>query len=157
MLFPTISSFDTTEAHSFVIVPLPLLDRLIINSNRFLQPGGALHPHLAFRARTADVVPAWSQVRILPRSPVCGLWFVICGLRSAAYGLLLNVACWVVLSFESRPFLLYVHVSFSLSRGCLSTFSLSSRVSLKFLCTVPIICRPARINYGRQTFVDHSV
>ena len=147
MLFPTISSFDTTEAHSFVIVPLPLLDRLIINSNRFLQPGGMLHPHLAFRAGTADVVPAWSQVLILPRSPVCGLWFVICGLRSAAYGLLLNVACWVVLSFESRPFLLYVHVS----------FSLSSRVSLKFLCTVPIICRPARINYGRQTFVDHSV
>src|SRR5712664_175064 len=84
MLFPTISSFDTTEAHSFVIVPLPLLDRLIINSNRFLQPGVVLHPHLAFRAGT---VPAWSQVRILPRSPVCGLWSAVCGLRSAVCGL----------------------------------------------------------------------
>jgi len=154
MLFPTISSFDTTEAHSFVIVPLPLLDRLIINSNRFLQPGVVLHPHLAFRAGT---VPAWSQVRILPRSPVCGLWSAVCGLPPTVYSWIPFVACWVVLSFESRPFLLCVHVSFSLSRGCLSTFSLSSRVSLKFLCTVPIICRPARINYGRQTFVDHSV
>ena len=64
---------------------------------------------------------------------VCGLWFVVCGLRSAAYGLLLNTLCCLQGGFKFRIA--------TLSALCSCFFLSLSPLSVNFLSLFPCVLK----------------
>src|SRR5712664_2723504 len=64
---------------------------------------------------------------------MCGLWFVVCGLRSAAYGLLLNTLCCLLGGFKFRIA--------TLSALCSCFFLSLSRLSVNFLSLFPCVLK----------------